>query len=47
MSAIVRVRNLRKTFGHFTALDGIDLDVIAKLIRAGMKDLKKKYETDY
>jgi polar amino acid transport system ATP-binding protein/general L-amino acid transport system ATP-binding protein len=27
MSAIVRVRNLRKTFGRFTALDGIDLDV--------------------
>ena len=27
MSAIVRVRNLRKMFGRFTALDGIDLDV--------------------
>jgi polar amino acid transport system ATP-binding protein/general L-amino acid transport system ATP-binding protein len=27
MSAIVRVRNLRKTFGRFTALDSIDLDV--------------------
>jgi polar amino acid transport system ATP-binding protein/general L-amino acid transport system ATP-binding protein len=27
MSAIVRVRSLRKTFGRFTALDGIDLDV--------------------
>ena len=27
MSAIVKVRNLRKTFGRFTALDSIDLDV--------------------
>jgi polar amino acid transport system ATP-binding protein/general L-amino acid transport system ATP-binding protein len=27
MSAIVRVRSLRKMFGRFTALDGIDLDV--------------------
>ena len=27
MSAIVSVRNLRKNFGRFTALDGIDLEV--------------------
>jgi general L-amino acid transport system ATP-binding protein len=27
MTAIVSVRNLRKDFGRFTALDGIDLDV--------------------
>jgi polar amino acid transport system ATP-binding protein/general L-amino acid transport system ATP-binding protein len=27
MSAIISVRNLRKSFGRFTALDGIDLEV--------------------
>jgi ABC-type polar amino acid transport system ATPase subunit len=28
MSAIVSIRNLRKNFGNFTALDGINLDIV-------------------
>ena len=32
---------------YLKSLDGIDLGVLAQLIKAGLKDLKKKYETDY
>ena len=38
---------LGKSCLYLKSLDGIDLGVLAQLIKAGLKDLKKKYETDY
>ncbi len=38
---------LGKSCLYLKSLEDVDLSVIAKLIKLGLKDLKKKYETNY
>ncbi|SME94931.1 DUF1801 domain-containing protein [Pseudobacteriovorax antillogorgiicola] len=38
---------LGKSCLYLKSLDGIDLKVVTKLIQVGLKDLKKKYETNF
>ena len=38
---------LGKSCLYLKSLEGIDLKVVDKLIKAGLKDLKKNYETDF
>lgn len=38
---------LGKSCLYLKNLDGIDLKIVAKLIKAGLKDLKKSHQTDY
>lgn len=38
---------LGKSCLYLKSLDGVDLSVISKLIKMGLRDLKKKYKTDY
>jgi hypothetical protein len=38
---------LGKSCLYLKSLEGIDFKVLSKLIQKGMKDLKKKYKTNY
>ena len=38
---------LGKSCLYLKSLDGVNLKIIAKLIKAGLKDLKKSHQTDY
>ena len=38
---------LGKSCLYLKNLDGVDTEVIKKLIQTGLKDLKKKYQTDF
>jgi 3-methyladenine DNA glycosylase AlkD len=38
---------LGKSCLYLKSLDGVDLTVVSRLVKAGLKDLKKKYKTNY
>jgi hypothetical protein len=38
---------LGKSCLYLKSLDGVDLKVVSRLVKAGLKDLKKKYKTNY